>query len=256
MDNINSNCGCGNNDCGCSNQEQSATFLRAKSKLDTVETIIDEKSSIIDLFPTPLYITRVPDSFAQVGQFFFDQKLNDGDLVDQYGWHSEDTYILNSTECEEFTKFIMEHVDYYGKTVLRHNTTGYRLSQSWVSVKAKGQHHTGHTHPNSIISGVFYFGTPDEKTPAIKFHKSTAGINVSYVQTPIDHSKPGGKYSWEEFAIPFIPGVLLLFPSYLVHSVPTNLSENSRYSLAFNVVTEDRLGHNNSLTELKFGKVI
>jgi uncharacterized protein (TIGR02466 family) len=252
----NNNCGCGNNNCGCSNELEQPAFLKARGPLETVETILNPTTSIIDLFPTPLYTTMLPESVADVAKFFFDQKMSEGDLVDQYGWHSEDTYILNNDECKHAADIIMEHVEAFGKNVLRHDVEGYSFSQSWVSVKAPGQHHVGHTHPNSIISGVLYFGSPEEKTPAIKFHKSTASMNVSYVQTPVDNSKPGGKYSWEEFQIPFIPGMLLLFPSYLVHSVPTNESEHPRFSLAFNAVTKGNLGHHRSLTELQFGKVL
>ena len=49
----------------------------------------------------------------------------------------------------------------------------YELSQSWVSRKLPGQHHTMHTHPNSLISGVFYYGPIEENSSAIKFHKMT-----------------------------------------------------------------------------------
>lgn len=256
MSDDNNNCGCENTGCGCSTTPNVSDFLRSKGPFDVVETKIDDESSVIDLFPIPLYVTRLPDEYADISQFFYQQKMSEGDLVNQYGWHSEDTYILHNKECKGVADFIMEHVKKFGQQVLRHDTEGYRFSQSWVSVKAPGQAHVGHTHPNSIISGVLYYGTPDEKTPAIKFHKSTSSTNVSYIQTPVDPTKPGGKYSWEEFAFPFIPGVLILFPSFLVHSVPTNESENPRSSLAFNVVTEGRLGHDRSLTELKFGKVI
>lgn len=43
--------------------------------------------------------------------------------------------------------------------------------------KHPGQHHTMHTHPNSLISGVFYFGESEEGIPAIKFHNTVLGVN-------------------------------------------------------------------------------
>ncbi len=60
------------------------------------------------------------------------------------------------------------------------------------------------------------------------------------------------KYAQKEFSIEFTPGLLLLFPSYLHHSVPLNKTEKTRCSLAFNVVPTVGFGEETSLTELKF----
>ncbi len=59
-------------------------------------------------------------------------------------------------------------------------------------------------------------------------------------------------YAQKEFSIEFTPGLLLLFPSYLHHSVPLNKTEKTRCSLAFNVVPTVGFGEETSLTELKF----
>ena len=60
------------------------------------------------------------------------------------------------------------------------------------------------------------------------------------------------KYAWDYFAIDFEPGLLILFPSYLHHSVPVNNTSKTRCSLAFNIVPSKSLGDESSLTELKF----
>ena len=132
----------------------------------------------------------------------------------------------------------------------------WELSQSWVSRKQPGQHHTMHTHPNSLISGVFYYGEPSEQTPAIKFHKMQGGINQQVLQPAVKPDKRSSKFAWKEFAVNFAPGLLLLFPSYLFHSVPINESKTIRSSVAFNVVPKMRLGSEENLTELDFNKII
>ena len=48
------------------------------------------------------------------------------------------------------------------------------------------------------------------------------------------------------------PGMLLLFPSYLPHSVPTNTTNYIRKSLSFNVVPKKGLGVEKHLTEFLF----
>jgi len=45
--------------------------------------------------------------------------------------------------------------------------------------------------------------------------------------------------------------MLLLFPSYLQHTVSINESQVNRYSLAFNSMPRYQLGMMNDLTELK-----
>jgi len=80
----------------------------------------------------------------------------------------------------------------------------------------------------------------------------SGGINVSYISPSKIEDKRNLKYAWEYFDINFTPGLLLLFPSYLHHSVPLNKTNSTRCSLAFNVVPEVGFGEENLLTELKF----
>ena len=207
---------------------------------------------IRNLFPIPVLTTRLPDNLSSVIPFFNIQKLDEDADEDNYGQHSEDTYILDNPECKDLSSFILEKVYEFGSNVLGYDYDSYKFSQSWVSYKHPGQHHTMHSHPNSLISGVFYFGEPTDKTPAIKFHKLEGGFNVSYLSPKFVKDKRELKYAQKEFSIEFTPGLLLLFPSYLHHSVPLNKSEKTRCSLAFNVVPTVGFGEETSLTELKF----
>jgi len=168
-----------------------------------------------------------------------------------YGERSKNSYILDEPESKELKDYILSLVDQYGK-ILGYDYESYRFGQSWASYKHPGQHHTMHSHPNSLISGVFYYGEPTDKTPAIKFHKMEGGFNTSYLSPKLVKDKRELKYAQKEFSIEFTPGLLLLFPSYLHHSVPLNKSEKTRCSLAFNVVPTVGFGEETSLTELKF----
>jgi ectoine hydroxylase-related dioxygenase (phytanoyl-CoA dioxygenase family) len=64
--------------------------------------------------------------------------------------------------------------------------------------------------------------------------------------------KRSSKFAWQEFSVNFEPGLLVLFPSYLHHSVPVNKSNSVRCSLAFNIVPTTGFGEEESLTELLF----
>lgn len=207
---------------------------------------------ILELFPTPVFTTTLPQEFASVVPWFYKQEMLSEEVDSpNYGERSKNSYILNEPECSKLGNHILDIVPQFGKT-LGFDYDSYKFSQSWLSYKHPGQHHTMHTHPNSLISGVFYFGEPVEKTPAIKFHKPIMGMNVSYISPKTLADKRESKYAWSEFSVEFSPGLLLLFPSHLNHSVPLNKTDTTRCSLAFNIVPTIGFGNETSLTELKF----
>ena len=207
---------------------------------------------ILELFPTPVFTTMIPLEFSKVVPWLFKQEMLSEEVDSpNYGERSKNSYILEEPEAIDLKSYILELTTQYGK-LLGYEYESYRFGQSWVSYKHPGQHHTMHSHPNSLISGVFYFGEPTDKTPAVKFHKLEGGFNVSYLSPKIVKDKREFKYAQKEFSVEFTPGLLLLFPSYLHHSVPLNKTDKTRCSLAFNIVPKVGLGDETSLTELKF----
>jgi uncharacterized protein (TIGR02466 family) len=207
---------------------------------------------ILELFPTPLYTTQLPVELSSIISFLDKQNMDSDSDEANYGCRSKNSYILNTPECTDLKKFILGCVHDFASTSLLYEYEEYKFSQSWISHKHPGQHHTTHSHPNSLISGVFYYGEPDENIPAIKFHKPAGGINASYISPKIKNDKRESKFAWETFSVEFEPGLLVLFPSYLLHSVPLNTSDKVRCSLAFNVVPTIGLGREENLTELLF----
>ena len=210
------------------------------------------KSEVLDLFPTPVYITMLPVELSSVIPFLDSQDMNTESDENNYGRRSKDSYVLHKPECDSLRKFILDSVQDFADNTLLHDYSSYKLSQSWVSHKQPGQHHTMHSHPNSLISGVFYYGKVEENTPAIKFHKIGGGLNTSVIAPKTKADKRDSKFAWVEFSVNFEPGLLVLFPSYLHHSVPINNSDSVRCSLAFNVVPTIGFGEEGSLTELLF----
>ena len=214
---------------------------------------------VLELFPIPVFTTTLPEQYGGITEWFYKQEMmGDNDDKDDpgvdsqnYGERSKNSYILDEPECKDIKTLILDISKTYGD-MLGYNYESYRFGQSWLSYKHPGQQHVQHTHPNSLISGVFYFGSPEPDTPAIKFHKMAGGFNQSYISPKEVLDKRELKYAWKEFSIDFSPGLLLLFPSYLHHSVPQNKTNSTRCSLAFNVVPTIGFGEESSLTELKF----
>ena len=122
------------------------------------------------------------------------------------------------------------------------------ITQCWTNRNPPGAKHHEHVHPNSIISGVFFFRIGG-KLPPIQFAKSIQG---AMKLDPVKYNNVNA----ETFLLPCVPGELLLFPSNLKHSVPINLSKETRYSMSFNTFCIDVLGAENSLTHLDIRRMM
>ena len=177
---------------------------------------------ILEIFPTPVYTTMLPQELSKIVPWFYTQEiLNTGIDTLNYGERSKNSYILDEPECINLKTYILNSINYYGK-IMGFDYDEYRFGQSWLSYKHPGQHHAMHLHPNSLISGILYFGEGSQETPVIKFHKLDIGTNSSIISPKLVKNKKEIKYASSTYSINFTPGLLLLFPSNLLHSVPLN----------------------------------
>ena len=145
---------------------------------------------------------------------------------------------LNSLKIKDF---IYESLNKYTQKILQ---TKQRLvvTQCWTNRNPPNSKHHEHVHPNSIISGVFYF-RQSKTLPPIQFSKAVQdGIKLN--------PEKYNNLNSETFLLPMVDGELVLFPSSLRHSVPINKGNEERYSMSFNTFSIDELGSRDSLTHL------
>ena len=212
---------------------------------------------IATLFATPLYKCEIPPELSTACNLFDNtEMLLEKVSKDDYGVHSKNTYIMDEPECVELKKFILKTVQYFADTIMCYDYPEYVFSQTWVSWKEPGQYHTAHTHPNSLISAVFFYGYAEDDTPAIEFHKASGMITSPYIMSKKKPDMRNHPFAWERFSVPFKAGTLLIFPSNFQHSVPPNKTKYTRKSVSMNIVPKDALGDPSSLTELRYEKVL
>ena len=69
---------------------------------------------------------------------------------------------LHDYPVSSLMRAIEKHTKYYFHEVMGvWDQAGIYLTESWVNKSEKGESHQMHTHPNSIISGSFYFDVMD-----------------------------------------------------------------------------------------------
>lgn len=97
-----------------------------------------------------------------------------------------------------------------------------------------GGEHPLHAHPNSILSGVFYLKIPAASPPIIF---NDPRDHYKYIQYPIKFGNPREMYKLlPEYVINPTEGLMLMWPSWLEHQVPSSKCSDERIAVAFNVM--------------------
>ena len=202
---------------------------------------------LMQLFPTPVLICPYPVDYTRELEWIRNaecRKENQGGDAGQkvhYNRQSEDTFVLDRPELSNIRAFIEAKLHEF-VTKIYASTDKLVITQSWLNKSKKGESHHEHVHPNSMVSGVWY-PQIHEQMPPIQF-RSRGQRDVS-LQT-----EQYNTFNSATFMLPMKRGELILFPSNLTHSVPTNVGEEERISLSFNTWPKGNMGDIKSLTYL------
>lgn len=205
---------------------------------------VGDNARLLELFPSPVTISAFKGDLS--GQLDYVQGLeyvNRGAarLSRSQNRQSANTFILDAPELASIRQFIESELATYGQRVLG-TSQDLCITQSWVNISGKGDSHHEHTHPNSVVSGVFYMKM-GSSLPPIRFHE---GYRPEIVPDVTTRTRYNARYA----VVPLNAGELILFPSTLIHSVPANVTDTARISLSFNTFPTGALGSRRSLTYL------
>ena len=203
------------------------------------------KPIINNIFPTPIYTTKMDRGFTKQELNFVKEQKNHC-TNNQGNINTKDNYILNRKEFKNIKKFLDKHCKNYLDTVIcpKDNIEIY-ITQSWLNYTESNQYHHKHEHPNSVVSGVLYFDS-DIKNDKILFSHSRG---YQQIRPTIDKTK-FNIWNSETWFFPVETGNLFMFPSSTTHQVETKKGINTRISLAFNTFYKGSIGSDTELTEL------
>jgi uncharacterized protein (TIGR02466 family) len=196
-------------------------------------------NTIIDLFPTPLYINNI---YAPLINQQKDYLLNLPKILNEGNLRSESGYIFEDSLFTELKKTINQHIKEYVNIIYPNSNINVYITQSWANYTEPNQYHHKHSHPNSFISGVFYVNAIKNED-MIKFYKDLPPIfQINYSQA--------NNYNSGDVAVFVKTGDLVLFPSNFQHNVPPTTSKETRISISFNTFIKGNLGDEISSTAL------
>jgi len=119
------------------------------------------------------------------------------------------------------------------QTVLRFLKIGYNaieITACWANINASGASHATHSHPNNFLSGIYYVHT-HPGADSVNFHDPRPQAGV--IRPPVTELT---SQNTDQVVVTVSDGMLLMFPSYLAHSVAPNESDKLRISISFNMM--------------------
>lgn len=197
------------------------------------------------LFPTRLYEARLGADELITDLEDAIWMLEDGDAAgrawcEREGYDGYTSYASLDDLPERATAFAQlktmldTHADRFARE-LGWDMDGRRLALDslWVNILGEGGGHSGHIHPNSVLSGTAYVVIP-EGAGALKLEDPRLAMMQA---APPLKSDVGEDQKRFVYAAPS-PGLVLMWESWLRHEVMPNRAETPRLSVSFNYALE------------------
>ena len=182
-------------------------------------------------FPTPIYIADIkhPTLNQELERDIVAWSKQDKGIVrtNVQGWHST----TNMAELPQFKKLV-DMLYECQNTIYEqeHYESKPYLGNMWANINPPGGMNRAHQHPNSLWSGVYYIKAPkDSGHLRIDDPRSTAAMI-----RPIQKKGKIPVRLYRETHYEPIAGRCIMFPSWLMHCVDPNKSNDIRISVSFN----------------------
>ena len=192
-------------------------------------------------FSTPIWATKI-EGYEKVNDemltYILNLQTNDpiGVVKSNFkGWHSKD-FNMKDVSPINFISSIKNNLN----TLISDmnwdlNIQSVKISSMWAIINEKGAWNQKHQHSNSDISAAYYV-TAHEGCGDIVFYDPRP---ARVYKQPI--AKSPNKLNGTVSSIKPEAGMLVLFPSYLDHSVNPNISNKKRVVISFNLSLEKNI---------------
>ena len=182
---------------------------------------------IIQLFPSSLCSMNLPEMVSD----FWEKEVPNIDFYTENNdphWQTERNILENYSEMKELffvvAKDCLKQLGYDQKI---------KITTSWLTaVEPKINPQRAHRHTNSWYSCVYYF--QNLCSDLVFSNYNLRDIEVSPIKVTIHNNN--------EWGISPRKNQLIMFPSYLYHKISENTSNETRHSLAFNIMPTGKVG--------------
>jgi uncharacterized protein (TIGR02466 family) len=190
--------------------------------------------NLIPIYSIPLWQSEYPEFEEHKDTFLnavkeYKEKNPSIDKTNISGYHSPNT-LHQISELRLLFEYICQ-MGYKACSDLDFIDCDIALTSAWLNVNDSRQSmNIEHIH-SDVFSGVFYLNTPEESGKLII---KNPAINSMWDGLSLTDKK--NQFTSENIHIEPVEGNILLFPSYLPHSVSTNNHDEERVSISFNMI--------------------
>ncbi len=189
-------------------------------------------------FPTPVWTLQLDDYQSineQMYKFIKSTQSKDQQGISKSnikGWHSRD-FNMQENEPKNFIKFILPAIEQVITDMnWEKQKQSININNMWAIINTGGSANLRHQHGNSTISGAYYVRAPKNSGDIVFYDPRPApvytypkAVNPNLLNAQVNGISPK-------------EGALVLFPSYLDHSVNENLSNEERIVISFNITIQ------------------
>ena len=195
---------------------------------------MDLSYSSINLFPVPIHIFDV-NGFNEIKNQLIDyaydlkKKNPEGAIIsNRGGWQSQDFHISDKDDI--LHSFLMNCLNGFPHIK---NSVNFSVA-AWVNINKQGDYNLKHVHPTSDLSGVVWIKC-SENCGNIEFDNPSVFQTYKELVSYTDDFKDKSNI-YESYYFTPPEGRIMIFPSYLLHKVEVNKSDEDRISVSFNIV--------------------
>jgi uncharacterized protein (TIGR02466 family) len=187
----------------------------------------------IPVFPAgvlKIYNNPKPPVIPSMEEFEFNQQVISNPDTTQF---LEASNIIDHDGLADLKIWLEECVKDYLDNVMTLDYRDFWIHESWLNKAEPGSSQSMHNHGNSLISGVYYVSSLKEHPPLV-FEKMPSNSDP-FFSLRKHYGKANANFT-NKLAMPCTQGSLIMFNSYLFHGFGQNVTDQSRVSLAFNVL--------------------
>jgi uncharacterized protein (TIGR02466 family) len=187
-----------------------------------------------EIWVTPIWSFEIPFSMVHPSDIerecyvYADQEP--GRLSSNVGGYQSNDMFLDSCPLPAITH-LMEVI--HTMTSQCSQEFGYdthrKMDNFWININKPYDANNPHVHPGAVFSGVYYAKTNNDSGD-LNFYPSP---EIDYIMGM--SSAKQNKYNMNNMICKAVVGRVIMFPSWVMHGVGTNRSDQDRISLSFNM---------------------
>lgn len=159
----------------------------------------------------------------------YGETTDNPDLFDQYGLTSFTSTNLAGTDIPEWCDIENQIADHVQHLLPKMRP---KVTNMWLTIYPQGGYVPTHTHPGSVLSGVYY-AKAEPNCGEIEFQDPAWALKQSIQYS---NEKTPDCLKQSNYVVRPASGLLVLFPSYLPHFTQPNHSGEDRIIYSFNVL--------------------